>query len=60
MPNINERKIRQFEVFLGVRHIDDVFEVCTIEEAKEKAREIKQGLIKHDGYDPEIFVRLAK
>ncbi|WP_374335438.1 hypothetical protein [Methyloversatilis sp.] len=54
---MSEQKARMtaWAVFLNGKQIDTVFYLPEI-----TAQEVREGLINHDGYDPQIVVRKEK
>jgi len=54
---VSEQKARMtaWAVFLNGKQIDTVFYLPEI-----TAQEVREGLINHDGYDPQIVVRKEK
>lgn len=58
---LKKRRLRKFNVFLGRRVIDGIFQVPRRGETlRECAEDIRRGLVNHDGYDPDISVRVAR
>ncbi len=56
-----QKKTRKFNVSLRGRVIDSVF--CTSnpgEKLVDVIDDVKRGLVHHDGYDPDISVRVAR
>jgi len=52
---MTEKRMIAWAVYLNGKHIDTVFYLPEV-----TAQEVREGLIKHDGYDSEIVVQREK